>query len=215
MSHFETEQWMDFLRKATSKADRSAMETHLASGCARCGRTVKVLQGVTAIAQAENQFEPPANLVRVAKALYRPQQSERLVARLVYDSFRQPLPAGVRSQDRITRQALFEAGGYSVHLRVEHHGTSEIATLMGQLGNRESPGAPADDVQVRLKTRKKIIATTSCNSFGEFHLAYSPAPALQLEVSLGWTGRVLDVPLGTVLDQSSVRKTGKLRGPSR
>jgi hypothetical protein len=201
MKHFETEQWLEFSRGASTDDDRSAMESHLASGCARCRRVVDVLKGVAVIARAEKNYGPPESVVRLAKAVYWPQQPERLIARLIYDSFREPLPAGVRTQDRLTRHALYEAGDYSVDVRVEQHGVRDTATLVGQLANRARPGAPAVDVQVKLKRQKKIVAAASCNEFGEFHLDYSPAPALQLEVSLGSTGKVVEVPLGSVLDQ--------------
>jgi hypothetical protein len=215
MRHFAIEQWVDLARGTSSDADRAAMESHLASGCARCHEVVAVLKGMTVIARAEKDCEPPESVVRLAKAAYRPPQHERLVARIMYDSFLEPLPAGVRTQDRVARHTLYEAGEYSLDVRVEQHGAQETATLVGQLANRKDPGAPADGVQVMLKSRKKVVATASCNAFGEFQLDYSQAPALQLEVCLGTIGQVLEVPLGAAPDESLGNKKAKPRGRSR
>jgi hypothetical protein len=89
---------------------------------------------------------------------------------------------------------------------VDYQAASDTATLVGQLADRANPAAPATDVRVLLKTKKEIIASAACNSFGEFHLDYRPAPALQIEVYLGTTGRRLDLPLSGLMAPSADRK---------
>jgi hypothetical protein len=215
MTHYEIEQWVDFSRGVASDADRPLMERHLAAGCTRCRRIVTLLQGVAAAARADTQAAPPASTVRMAKALYQPHKPERLIARLVYDSFRDPLPAGVRTQDRLTRHVLYVAGEYSLDVRLEEHGAPSSATLVGQIVKRDSPAASAGDVQVMLRSRTKTVAATSCNAFGEFHMAYRPGPALQLEVSLSPSGQVLEVPLGHVMESSTGTNRAKPSSPSR
>jgi hypothetical protein len=200
MTHFDIEQWVDFSRGTATEADRSLMQVHLDSGCTRCSRMVALLAGVAAAVRVDKSSEPPASAVRLAKALYQPPRPERLIARIVYDSFRDPLPAGVRTQDRLTRHILFEAGGYSLDVRVERHGGPATATLVGQVVRRDSPVAASSDVQATLRTGTKIVAAASGNAFGEFQLDCRPAPSLQLEVSLGTGGPVLDVPLGSALE---------------
>src|SRR3989442_1049638 len=121
MKHFDISEWTDFVRGVTS--DRSPMEAH-ASRCVRCRATLSLVTRIVQSARTEGQYEPPDRLVRWAKAisaLQRPERSSvlRLVARLVYDSFREPLPAGLRAADRVSRHALYEAGNFSVDLRLE------------------------------------------------------------------------------------------------
>jgi hypothetical protein len=217
MSHFDIEQWTDYSRGMDRDIDRSAMDTHLLTGCQRCSRLVNMLGSVAAIARMDMGYEPPASTIRLAKAIYQPLKPERTLARLVFDSFREPLPAGVRTQDRQTRHALYEAGGYCVDLRLEHQRPADMATLVGQLADREHPGVDADDVRVELKTPKQILATANCNRFGEFQLDYRPAPALRLDVILGSSGRRLELPLSGLMDEPVARRgRGKKKpDPSR
>lgn len=212
MTHYNLGQWVDFSRGLARDIDRPAMETHLSTGCARCRRIVEMLGSVAVFARSERGNEPPESALRLARAIYsRPQKPESVLAKLIYDSFRQPLPAGVRTQDRQTRHALYEAGGYYVDLRVEHQRAADLATLVGQLANRERPGTEPDDVRVELRTRKDTIATASCNRFGEFQLDYRPAPALRLDVILGDTGRRLELHLSGLMDEPA-RKRAKSKG---
>lgn len=202
MTHFETWQWVDFAR-GLNTVDRATMESHL-QGCSRCRRTAIIMSDVAAIAHAEPALAPPHDTVRIAKAIYTPPpRTERLLARLVFDSLLAPLPAGVRTQDRQTRQAVYEAGSYCVDVRVEHQPRRGTTTLVGQLADRDHPQASAADVNVLLKTRQKTIASAPCDQFGEFYLEYRPAPALRLDVCLGTTGRVLELPLSELMDESA------------
>jgi hypothetical protein len=204
MTHFETWQWADFSRGLDTGIDRSAMQAHL-EACGRCRRTVQILSAVASIAAAEPANTPPNDVVRLARAIYTPPPSERLLARLIFDSLLAPLPAGVRTQDRQTRQAVYEAGSYCVDVRVEHQPRRGKTTLVGQLADRDHPGANAADVSVLLKTKQKTIASAPCDQFGEFYLEYRPAPALRLDVCLGQSGRVLELPLSELMDESGHR----------
>src|SRR5438045_900511 len=115
MKHFDIWEWTDYARGLTDGAHRSAMDAHLSSGCARCARTARTLHSVSAIAGGEAGLEPPEHAIRHAQAVYslfRPETMSlpRLIARLVHDSIREPLPAGIRAQARLSRHALYEAG---------------------------------------------------------------------------------------------------------
>jgi hypothetical protein len=216
MTHYNLGQWVDFSRGLARDINRSAMEAHLSKGCARCRRIVEMLGSVAAFGSAQAENEPPESALRLARAIYRrPQKPESVLAKLVYDSFRQPLLAGVRTQDRQTRHALYEAGGYYVDLRVEHQRAADMATLIGQLADRERPGADADGVRVELRTRKATIATASCNRFGEFQIDYRPAPALRLDVILGETGRRLELHLSGLLDDQPAKGRAKGKGKAQ
>jgi len=204
MKHFETWQWADFSRGLDTGIDRSLMQSHL-EACAKCRRTVGILSEVAAVAAAEPANTPPRESVRLAKAIYTPPPSQRLLARLIFDSFLAPLPVGVRTQDRQTRQAVYEAGSYCVDVRVEHQPRRGTTTLVGQLADRDHPGANAADVSVLLKTKQKTIASAPCDQFGEFYLEYRPAPSLRLDVCLGDSGRVLELPLSELMDESAPR----------
>ena len=205
MKHFSIWQLADYVRVLGDDVARSAMEAHLSSGCARCQRTVNVLGGVAATARGQGDYEPPAHAIRYAQAIYslfRPERFSfpRLVARLVHDSLRQPLLAGMRAQgmrgeDRPSRHALYEAGSYCLDLQLDQQLASGLVTLIGQLADRNKPAASSADVPVWLMERKSLVASTLCNAFGEFQFEYTPARDLRLHVPLRAAGKRLEVSL--------------------
>ncbi len=205
MKHFNIWQWTDYARVLGDDVLRAAMETHLAAGCARCQRLVNVLRGVDSMARGEAGYEPPNHAIRSAHAIYslsRPDRIgfPRLIARLVHDSIREPLPAGmraqgVRAQDSPARHALYEAGNYCLDLQVEQQLASGLVLLVGQLADRSKPATAAADVPVWLMERKSLVASTLCNPFGEFQLEYAPARDLRLHVPLRDARRRLEISL--------------------
>lgn len=200
MKHFSIWQWTDYVRALAEEGTRSAMEAHLSSGCARCQQTVTVLSSLAATARGEAGYEPPAYAIRCAQAIYslsRPEKTSlpRLVARLVHDSFREPLPAGMRAQSGLSRHALYEAESYCLDLQVEQQVASGLVTLIGQLADRNKPGATAAEVPVWLMERKSLMASSLCNRFGEFQFEYAPARDLRLCVPLHAAGKRLEVSL--------------------
>jgi hypothetical protein len=199
MKHFDIWQWADYVRGLADAAHRSAMDAHLSSGCARCARTASTFRSVAAIAGAEAGCEPPEHAIRYAQAVYslfRPEPTSlpRLLARLVYDSVHQPLPAGIRAQAGLARHALYEAGNYYLDLQVEWQRPSGLVTLVGQLADRRNPSADTA-VPVWLMRRKGVVASTRCGRFGEFQLEYTPASDLRLCVPLRDASKRLEIPL--------------------
>ena len=201
MKHFDGWQWAEFMRGLSKGVARSAMEMHLSSGCPGCQRTVDLLRGVAVTAQGEANYEPPEHAIQHAKAIFslsRPETARlpRLLARLVLDSAREPLPAGMRAQDRPSRHALYEAGRYYLDLQLEHQPSSGLITLVGQLADREKPATSTANVPVLLMENKSLLASALCNRFGEFQLEYEPTTRhLRLHVPLRAAGKRLEVPL--------------------
>lgn len=200
MKHFDSWQWADFVRGLGDAAVRSVMETHLASGCPRCQKTVGMLRAIAVAARAEAQYEPPEFAMRYAKAVYAYASPEkislpRLIARLVHDSAREPLPAGIRAQARLSRRALYEAGGYHLDLQLERQPASGLIVLVGQLADRLQPSTSTADVPVWLMERESLVGSTVCNQFGEFQLEYEPRRHLRLYVPLPEAGKRLEIPL--------------------
>jgi hypothetical protein len=199
MKHFSIWQWVDHARGLSDGLDRAAMDAHLSSGCARCTRTASTFRSVTAIAGGEAGNEPPEHAIRYAQAVYslfRPEAPSlpRLLARLVHDSLREPLPAGIRAQAGLSRHALYEAGSYYLDLQLDLPHASGPVTLVGQLADRRSPSANVV-VPVLLMQQKRVVASTLCDRFGEFQLEYSPARDLRLCLPLREASKRLEIPL--------------------
>ena len=67
--------------------------------------------------------------------------------------------------------------------------------LIGQLADRKKPATSTADVPIWLMDRKRLVASTLCNPFGEFQLEYAPARDLRLHVPLRAAGKRVEVPL--------------------
>jgi hypothetical protein len=202
MNHFDISDWTDFARECAADPARAGMQAHLATGCRRCRATLDFLQRVVASTAADDLYEPPANIVRCVKAIsamQRPRSSvARLVGRLIYDSFSEPLPAGMRSEDRVSGTPC-EAGELFVDLRLEQEKGSPFITLVGQLTNRTNPDSSLAGAPVLLMAQKDIIAHAVYNRFGEFQMDYPPARHLRLCVALDPPGKRIELSLNRLV----------------
>jgi hypothetical protein len=188
VSHFDISDWADFARGCAADAERAAMEAHLAGGCRRCRATVDLVQRVVVAVRADGLQEPPANVVRCAKAisaLQRPRATGGWgLARLVYDSLRQPLPAGIRTDAHPARHAAFEAGHLLVELRLEREPDQPLMRMVGQLTRRDDPAQVVTASPVLLLTPNEVVAHAVSNRLGEFQMDYPPSRDLRLRIAL-------------------------------
>ncbi len=188
MKHIEMAQLTNYIRALGGEAQRAAIQAHLASGCRKCRHTTDLLHKVVAAARNDSQVHVPDYALRCARAIFLLQQPEkvqilpRIPARLLYDSFREPLPAGLRTQQRLSRQALYQAGDYSLDLRLENERGSSRVALVGQIQNRKQPGKRLGSVPVLLVSGKKILGHAVSNSLGEFQMEYAPTKHQRLYV---------------------------------
>ncbi len=202
--HFDIPAWADFARGLGSPTGRAAMTRHLAAGCRRCQSRFDVMKGVASAAQVGLEA-PPESALRHARALFsanrpRTESPGRLAARLFFDSFRAPLPAGVRSAPSAVRQAVYRAGEFDVDVRLEYDALSPRVALVGQIAHRQRPDTPVPSVLVTMTAGTEIVATATANSLGEFQLQYSRRRGLRLHLPLESHGRWIDVSLATLED---------------
>src|SRR2546427_9456991 len=200
MNHFDISKWADFVRGLIEESAQVAMKRHLASGCRKCRRITDLLHNVVTAARNDSQVQVPDYALRCARAIFLLQQPEkvqilpRIPARLLYDSFREPLPAGLRSQQRLSRQDLYQAGDYSLDVRLENERGSPRVALVGQIQNRKQPGKRLESVPVQLLSGKQVLAQATSNSLGEFQMEYEPSKHLRLYVPVRQAGKRVDVP---------------------
>jgi hypothetical protein len=201
VTHYDESKWIDFVRGLVAGRERIAMEAHLESACPRCRRVVRLLGAAADVGASDSRWDVPEAAVQMARAIFALQRPEkvqilpRIVAKLVYDSFRDPLPAGVRMQHRINRQALYQAGRYSVDVRLEHERGATRVTLVGQIADRERTAENLGEVPVWLMSGKAVIARTVSNRFGEFQMEYGPTRHLWLFVPIEQRGKGIEVRL--------------------
>jgi hypothetical protein len=143
-------------------------------------------------------------------SLHRPKKlGERIAAHaaLVFDSFRQPLLAGMRGSSGVpARQLLYKAGRYTIRLQVEPGAREERLSIVGQILDDQDPTGGLRDIAVLALTGSKTLDRTITNGLGEFHLEPDATDKLQLSV---------DVPeIGTFTVEPPRRAEKNARGAS-
>jgi hypothetical protein len=190
MSHFSAEAWFNLARGTLSAAQSAPMQHHLEDGCDQCLKIFEMWQVTLETASREVAYHPPASAVRFVKATY---SSERRwgwlpqiarIARLVFDSSRQPSPAAVRGSMPSSRQFLHEAEPFVIDLRVESEPAKKRVWLMGQVLNSEKPGKKIEAVDVVLLSGERLVAKTAANPSGEFELEFGDERGLQLFINI-------------------------------
>jgi hypothetical protein len=94
MQHYNIARWLDFVRGVCSRAERRALQRHLASPCRACGRQVEILRRILRAAEADSQVpEIPSSVVQFVHDLFplrlpRVRLTPRAQIKLVFDSFR-------------------------------------------------------------------------------------------------------------------------------
>ena len=204
--HPDTWEWLDFVRGVGDPAGQSARASHLSSGCERCQTVVRRLRAVADAASREAQYDPPASVLRRAQAIFPVREpAMSVVAKLISDNFRDPLPAGLLALGQQTRHALYEAGNVFVDLQFEHDAVSGTVTLVGQVSDRVTPQINTTSLPILLMARTGLVASAMCNRLGEFGMQFRTARELRLYVPLRESGKYVDVRMDEVLPRPERR----------
>src|SRR6266404_1469050 len=140
MEHFSERPWADFVRGISAPEISKDIRTHLADGCSKCTTTLDAWRRVRRLASNEGAYAPPENVVRLVKLGFASKLAQEprtftpanwTMANLVFDSFAQPLAAGVRSAALSAWQVVYEAEGLTVDLRFGHRAQSKTVHLVG------------------------------------------------------------------------------------
>lgn len=106
------------------------------------------------------------------------------VARLVFDTFLQPLPAGIRNLQPDTRQLVYEAPALTADIAFERFPDSTRTTLTGQIMRTSSPQIPMNGVPVVLKGQKGPLGLMITNEAGEFSFEFQDERTVSLEIEV-------------------------------
>jgi hypothetical protein len=190
MEHYSMEKWIDFVRDVVGAQEKTAMQIHLGTGCKQCTKVLSLWRHVHEVAQYERHFEPPQSAVRSMKgtfAIHGPRNAHRgarAIAELLFDSSRNPLPAGVRSSGSNARQLLFGIGEYRIDLRLEPQFDSEKVAVVGQVLHSTDPTVGLGAVPVALVKGHRVVAESVTSRFGEFNLECDATGRFHLRVKL-------------------------------
>lgn len=138
-------------------------------------------------ATLQELFEAP----RLGKPL--PQGMQ--VAQLIFDSFRLPLPIGVRGSPEPGRQLAYQHQNKIVDLLIEPREETGRVSLAGQVMGAGMRKGENSGLPVLLIDRMQTLARTATNQFGEFQLEFDVVENLGLQIRLG-EGSWASIPLG-------------------
>jgi hypothetical protein len=172
--HIPAEEWIDFVRQVVHSAREEKMKEHLEQGCKSCSKMVSLWQRVRQTAEAERNYRPPGDAVRIAKAslagahLKVNQKRPDSLAELLFDSFLQPVLEGLRSSSIGTRHMLYRADPFQIDLLIESQAGGRKIVVTGQLLDLRHPEIAGNNMQVTLSNLRGRVVQATANQFGEF-----------------------------------------------
>ncbi|HKW68425.1 MAG TPA: hypothetical protein VJP04_14115 [Terriglobales bacterium] len=221
MEHIAETAWADFVRGHSTPETKSAIESHLATGCAACSSAATLWKSFLGVAAKEQEYTPPPQAIRLVEAQFAAAKvtapSTPCLTSLVFDSFARPLPAGIRSGAPVARQMVYEAEGVTIDLRIDKHANSKALSIVGQVLDARTLRLASEAVPVALLNRQgEALQSTWTTNFGEFHLEVAAEAEMQLAIEVD-AERSIRIPLPS----SSYDRAGdfgeqnRLRGRSR
>ena len=136
------EEWCDYVRDAAEMGLKTVMDQHLRQGCEQCSAANEVWRLVAEIASREQQYDVGESTIRSVRAAFfqRKQVSwlsrSAQMAKLVFDSFMEPAPAGVRGGAEPARHLMHEADSFLVDVWMERERDDRM-WVAGQVLHRE------------------------------------------------------------------------------
>lgn len=186
MKHFDTASWTDFVRGIASEDLENRLEQHLATGCTRCNRQVKMLRSVAEDAAAEQA--PPSWAVRSVTAFFRMQQPRlqrqlpRIPVASIFDSLLVPLPAGTRSLQATSRHVVYNARQFTLDVRMDYSRSDREMLIVGQIVERR--GLPVVNAPAFLVANAQLLSRALTGDLGEFQMSCKPKGKLTLCLSM-------------------------------
>jgi len=189
MRHITVENLIGYIDGQGSDVEKSTLEGHVTT-CRDCAELKQEFQALIHRLKEDASFEPPAELVQWSINLFQPVMQpqgavsglRKFIASLVFDTYDQPMLAGVRRVGAPPRQLLFRAGDVDVDVKIESMEANDRITLVGQvLSNTEKF---FDNTPVKLESHGIVRYRTRTNVVGEFSFDEVPKDTYHLSVDL-------------------------------
>jgi len=171
----------------TLDVEKTTLESHLIN-CGECSELKQELQVLMVQLQEDSSFEPPAELLQWGLNLFQPVMQpsvggiRRMIASLIFDTYDQPILAGVRRVGAPPRQLLFRAGDVDVDVKIESMEANDRITLVGQVLSNAAKFF--DNTPVKLESHGIVRYRTRTNVVGEFSFDEVPKDTYHLSVDL-------------------------------
>lgn len=103
-------------------------------------------------------------------------------AQLIVDTFRQPLPTGIRHIRASVRHLLYETSSHAVDVSFERVPDSNSIRLAGQILSNVEPQRLLNGVRVALLGAKGLLGVAVTNQSGEFLFEFEKEPKVVIEI---------------------------------
>ena len=216
MKHFSSVDWIDFVNHVLDPSHEIVMQKHLEGGCESCTGELARWGRLRRFARREEDYQPPGEVVHMAKVAFSASRwAQKCTAakgaiELLFDSFRQPVPAGLRSVGNAPRRMLYAADAFKIDVQVESQTGGQTILVTGQLLDLRQRGAVARDMKVTLSNRRGRTVEVRTNEFGEFREEIENSGDLELMFPSGST-EPLVISLPNVLGHSKDRSNEATR----
>lgn len=210
MKHFSSVEWIDLVNHVLDPSREVVMQKHLEGGCESCAVELARWGRLRQFAVREKDYQPPKDVVHMAKAAFsasgwaQKRMPAKGIMELLFDSFRQPLAAGVRSVGTAPRRMLYAVDDLKIDVQVESQADGQTIVVTGQLLDLRQPGAVARDMKVTLSNGHGRAVEVRTNEFGEFREEIENTGDLELMFPSGNT-EPLVISLPNVLGRSQER----------
>jgi hypothetical protein len=184
-NHFTNERWSDYVRGVLPAPEAAAIEQHLEKGCETCQQSYRLWRNVAETAKNEARSQVPERLVHIVQTAYTARQRLYLMprrarmARLLFDSLLEPLPAGVRGRSSSPRRIVGRSGRWSIDLRLEPS-AGKTMFLTGQILGEDPHHSLRAGLPILLMGTDTLLAETTANQFGEFQFQFDRANGLSI-----------------------------------
>lgn len=136
------------IRGTLEAGPRAGLQAHMSSGCATCAANHRWLSEMLAVMAKDDSFEFSPETIAWSVAQFKAASAlmpsrMQILARLVFDNLLPARPVEVRSMaaPAVSRQMLYQAGGYDVDVRIEQLEGAAVALILGQVANTaKAPG---------------------------------------------------------------------------
>ena len=164
------------------------MREHLDEGCPQCAETYRFWQKLAGFIPHDQQAEPSAESARVARSSVsettaRPPSRSVRTAHLVFDTFAQPAPAGVRSTAGEHRHLLYDAPPFAISLHIDTRIEPEQLRLDGQIVEEGRTDGWPPEARVAVNTADGQLCSVEINELGEFRCQFARRDEFSLAVT--------------------------------
>jgi len=190
--HLSPEETLDLIELKMADCERQSWDDHLGS-CEDCALEFQEWSGFANSVKRTHLLSAPDPIVASAKRIcetrFRTPETRPLlrqvVALIVFDSFAEPAPAGIRAglwmdSQMVSRRVLLQTDDFDIHVRISK--VEDHRELFGQILPRD--GGFVKDASVHLRREEERIGSASLNTLGEFLFTNIPDGLLSLQIDL-------------------------------